>query len=364
MGCVFSKGEGGDKYHVQSSAPTSPSKASDAPGAGAKKLDPKDFIFLERKGETLVKPPGSIDGQQFVLDSCEDCEIYLLDACDSVMIDDCKRCKIVVGPTTGSVFLRDCESCTLVAVCRQFRTRDCVDVDSRLLVATKPIIETSSNMRFGCFDFHYDALGAQLKASGMTPYSNFWSHVFNFNKETHPDWSLVPADATAIEALAPLPEVPALAGVEETLRAVGADGHPPLCFRTWGERGAVAKSGEGCLVLVPEADEPMAREMVQMTAGKAVLVRTNSCALSEPWLAEFLNRADSDIPEVDGSALGFDIAERARVVKALARGKCVGLEFGGAGCVEAVRAVAEAAGFAALTDPGQYAEWRYKGVEG
>ena len=149
MGCVFSKGEGGDKYHVQSSAPTSPSKASDAPGAGAKKLDPKDFIFLERKGETLVKPPGSIDGQQFVLDSCEDCEIYLLDACDSVMIDDCKRCKIVVGPTTGSVFLRDCESCTLVAVCRQFRTRDCVDVDSRLLVATKPIIETSSNMASG-----------------------------------------------------------------------------------------------------------------------------------------------------------------------------------------------------------------------
>jgi protein XRP2 len=251
-----------------------------------------------------------------------------------------------------------------VAVCRQFRTRDCVDVDSRLLVATKPIIETSSNMRFGCFDFHYHALGAQLKASGMTPYSNFWSHVFNFNQETHPDWSLVPADATAIEALAPLPEVPALAGVEEKLRAVGADGHPPLCFRTWGERGAVAKSGEGCLVLVPEADEPMAREMVQMTAGKAVLVRTNSCALSEPWLAEFLNRADADITEVDGSALGFDIAERARVVKALARGKCVGLEFGGAGCVEAVRAVAEAAGFAALTDPGQYAEWRYKGVEG
>jgi len=93
-------------------------------------------------------------------------------------------------------------------------------------------------------------------------------------------------------------------------------------------------------------------------------VRTNSCALSEPWLAEFLNRADADITDADGGALGFDIAERARVVKALARGKCVGLEFGGAGCVEAVRGVAEAAGFAALTDPSQYAEWRYKGVEG
>ena len=326
MGCLFSKAEEatqralGAKYAVgPDSAPASPIKPSggaassgssarsnvvNAPLVPAKaKLDPKDFIFLERKGEKLVKPPGSVAGQQFCIDACEDCEIYVLDHCDSLTIDDCKRCKIVVGPTTGSVFLRDCESCVLVAVCRQFRTRDCVDVDSRLLVATKPIIETSSNMRFGCFDFHYDALGAQLKASGMTPYSNFWSHVFNFNKETHPDWSLVPADATAIEALAPLPEVPGLAGVEEALRAVGADGQPPVCFRTWGERGSVAKSHEGCLVLVPEADEPMAREMVQMTAGKAVLVRTNSCALSEPWLAEFLNRADADITEADGSAL-------------------------------------------------------------
>ena len=179
-----------------------------------------------------------------MLDSCEDCEIYLLDVCDSVMIDDCKRCKIVVGPTTGSVFLRDCESCVLVAVCRQFRTRDCVDVDSRLLVATKPIIETSSNMRFGCFDFHYDALGAQLKASGMTPYSNLWSHVFNFNKETHPDWSLVPADATAIEALAPLPRGPRARRGRGRPERSGRTAGPP-CASARGGEGPVAKSGEG-----------------------------------------------------------------------------------------------------------------------
>ena len=71
MGCVFSKqAEAGGKYRVQGSVPTSPSKPGNA------NLDQKDFVFENRTGETLVKPPGSIDGQQFQLDGCEDCEIY------------------------------------------------------------------------------------------------------------------------------------------------------------------------------------------------------------------------------------------------------------------------------------------------
>ena len=214
-------------------------------------------------------------------------------------------------------------------------------------------------MRFGCFDFHYDALGAQLKASGMTPYSNFWSHVFNFNKETHPDWSLVPADATAIEALAPLPEVPGLAGVEEALRAVGADGQPPLCFRTWGERGPVAKSGEGCLVLVPEADSPGAPDGPDDAGGRAGA--TLVCA-EQPWLAEFEPGGRRHHGRGRGRAGVRHRRARARR-QAWREEVCVGLEFV-AGVRRGVRGVAEAAGFAALTDPGQYAEWRYKGVEG
>ena len=51
-------------------------------------------------------------------------------------------------------------------------------------------------------------------------------------------------------------------------------------------------------------------------------------------------------------------------VKALVTGKCVGLEFGGEGCVEALRGIATSAGFAFLDDAENYAEWRYMGVEG
>ena len=47
-----------------------------------------------------------------------------------------------------------------------------------------------------------------------------------------------------------------------------------------------------------------------------------------------------------------------------ARGSVIGLEFGGEGCVDAMRGVASSGGFPMLENPDQYAEWRYMGVEG
>ena len=324
MGCLFSKSEDdkqravGSKYAVQSSAPNSPSKPTggvvNAPASTKPKLDPKDFIFLKRHGETLVKAPGTINGQQFVIDSCEDCEIYVLDHCDSLMIDDCKRCKIVVGPTSGSIFIRDCEDCRCVFMCRQYRSRDCVNIDTHLHVTTRPIIETSTNMRFGCWDFSYPGLEAQMDAAGISPYQNFWSHIFNFNPDTA-TWSLLPADTTALAALEPLPDVPDLVGVADAL-ADGACVHP-IC-RTWGERDPTGGSGEGCLVLVPSADARMAAEIIAMaSAAKITLVRTNHTKVSEAWARGFLEEGGVD---------------SGMYAKALSEGGCVGLEFGGVGC--------------------------------
>ena len=138
----------------------------------------------------------------------------MLDHCDSLMIDDCKRCKIVVGPTSGSIFIRDCEA-SLRPACRQYRSRDCVNIDTHLHVTTRPIIETSTNMRFGCWDFSYPGLEAQMDAAGISPYQNFWSHIFNFNPDTA-TWSLLPADTTALAALEPLPDVHELVGESPT----------------------------------------------------------------------------------------------------------------------------------------------------
>ena len=47
----------------------------------------------------IVKRPGSIDGQQFVIQNCKNSKIFLLDHLAAVTIDDCVGCQIVIGPT-------------------------------------------------------------------------------------------------------------------------------------------------------------------------------------------------------------------------------------------------------------------------
>ena len=59
-------------------------KVGGAGGGAVKKLDPSDFMFCERNGEKLVKKPGEIGGQQFILEDLEDCEVLLLDHCAQV----------------------------------------------------------------------------------------------------------------------------------------------------------------------------------------------------------------------------------------------------------------------------------------
>jgi len=72
-------------------------------------------------------------------------------------------------------------------------------------------------------------LAAQMAAAGISVYQNFWSNIYNFNPSDK-SWSLLPADATCIAALGPLPDFPELEGVANLL-AGGCS--PPLCARTW-----------------------------------------------------------------------------------------------------------------------------------
>ena len=88
-------------------------------------LDPKNFMFVKQTSEVCVRAPGSIEGQQFVVEDNESCDIYLLDHIASMNVDSCKSCRIVTGPVSSSVFLRDCSDCVVVLACQQLRLRNC-----------------------------------------------------------------------------------------------------------------------------------------------------------------------------------------------------------------------------------------------
>jgi len=67
-----------------------------------------------------------------------------------------------------SIFVRDCHDCKLVTACQQFRSRDCSRMDICLFCVTQPIIESSTTMRFSCFQYHYPQLQGLRPASFTT----------------------------------------------------------------------------------------------------------------------------------------------------------------------------------------------------
>uniref|UniRef100_A0A0G4IA07 C-CAP/cofactor C-like domain-containing protein n=1 Tax=Chromera velia CCMP2878 TaxID=1169474 RepID=A0A0G4IA07_9ALVE len=169
-------------------APAPPAEKKPVYSWEKKRRDPKDFIFSKRTNEVLVKEKGSIAGQQFVIEECEGCDIFVLDWTDSITVDECKDCRLFVGPVAGSIFIRDCTSLQCHIVCQQFRCRDLKDCDIALHVTTEPVIESSSSLRIGCLDFTYDGLDEHMRAANLSPFSNKWWQVFDFSKkdgETH-----------------------------------------------------------------------------------------------------------------------------------------------------------------------------------
>ena len=84
-----------------------------------------------------------------------------------------------------------------------------------LCVNSQPIIESSSGITVGCFQFSYNKLADHLAAAGLTPWNNYWSQVYDFSPvqtETHwkkagrmfkvPDYLPLPSEPDLVTELA------------------------------------------------------------------------------------------------------------------------------------------------------------------
>ena len=67
-------------------------------------------------------------------------------------------------------------------VCRQLRLRDAFNVKVSLLCRTQPVIESSKNVQFCCWQLGYWGLRGQMEAAQISPFHNFWSDVHDFSR--------------------------------------------------------------------------------------------------------------------------------------------------------------------------------------
>ncbi|KAG2483533.1 hypothetical protein HYH03_017638 [Edaphochlamys debaryana] len=239
----------------------------------------------------LFKPPGSINGQGFTIDNCQSCDIYVLDRSSQVTIDDCKDCRIYLGPVDGSVFIRDSNGCVLATACRQLRTRGCHDCSVALYCRTRPIVEASYNMSFGCFDMPYTAMEGHLRAAKLSPLHNYWWHIYDFTPKDG-NWRLLPAGTTTLSLVQPLPQEvapsfapqPAEAPAQEAEQAPAA--LPSTLLLTRAESPEAA-GGRYVFALFEGARREAALGLAKQLSDKGWLLFTNEAKLS-PDTAESL----------------------------------------------------------------------------
>ena len=283
-----------------------------------KKLDPKDYMIENLKGETAGKIPGSLNGQQFIIRNCEDCNIYLFDHTAQVTLDDCVNCRVFIGPVKGSVFIRDCKDCKFVIACQQFRTRDCQNLDVFLSCATQPIIEATTKVKFGCFQYYYPELDSQFKAAEVSVFDSNWSNIYDFTPVPgEKNFSLLPEDAK-VEDFVAVPTNEQFSNV-----SISTERSKSSVPYTIGTRRK--PSDEGCLVAFFKDGDSHNRahcfiKQMKEKSSQSMLVRTKEIAMQP-----------SDAQNVFGSNESY--------IAAIQQGPVIGFEYNGDGCVQACLSV-------------------------
>ncbi|XP_023656730.1 protein XRP2 [Paramormyrops kingsleyae] len=331
MGCCYSKQskrKSAGKEPAAESSTSNNNATGDGTGEAPKqyswdkrdKVDPKDYMLVGVKDSTVGRLPGMLNGQQFVIQDCENCNILVLDHSAAITVDDCTNCRLVLGPVKGSVFLRDCRDVQCVVACQQFRTRDCKKMDVFLCCATQPIIESSTGMKFGCFQYYYPELAFHFKDAGLSIFNNNWSNIHDFTPVSgETNWSLLPEDAMVLDYV-PAPD----ADSEFRSVRVSSDASKSIVPLTHGARRK--ESEESCLFMFFAGDYTIAnaRKLIdEVTERSFVLIQTKEVSMRPEDVSRVFQNSAEGLAEL------------------ITKGPVVALELNGDGVVEACRAIAK-----------------------
>jgi hypothetical protein len=202
-------------------------------------------------------------------------------------------CFACVRPS-ASVFMRDCSNISMATITRQLRCRDCTDCSLLLLCRTRPIIESSRGMAFGCYDAPYVGLAAQMAAAQLSPFHNFWGDVFDFtpagnsaapsaasaaqqdcSEQQQGNWTLLPSTATVAQLLGN-PSLP-----DQVLQLLGVSAASPAAGQPAGAACAAASSSHvvdsSCEACACSTDaDATALAVEEVTAAAAVASPVNA----------------------------------------------------------------------------------------
>ena len=178
MGCLFSN----STSSATSSNTTATTKfVKKTPNSNFGKplnVDIKDYMIKGENHAFFLKT--TINGLQFMVEDNNNTTIFLLDHIAQLTIDNTNQSCVVTGPIEGSCFIRDCTDCCFIIACQQLRLRNCHNCKILLFSTTGPIVESSTQIGFGCYTLSYFELSTQFDKAGLHVFENSWQYVFDF----------------------------------------------------------------------------------------------------------------------------------------------------------------------------------------
>ncbi len=103
-----------------------------------------------------------IAGEQFIINKCKKCKIFLKDYSAAVNIYYCEDCEIFIGPCASSAYFRNCQNCKVVLATSQLRMYKCDNFTMLVFSLSDPSLEECLNLKLGCFDYSYFNLRGTL----------------------------------------------------------------------------------------------------------------------------------------------------------------------------------------------------------
>lgn len=152
--------------------------------------------FSNLHDQTLIKRSEHLQQRDVLLSHLTNCKVRLFGSPNTLHIKNVQNCQILSGPVSSSVYVDGCADSTLVLACQQLRTHNTTDTQVYLHVTSRAIIEDCTRVGFAPFNWVYDELDADFKASGLDPSRNNWTQVDDFNwlaaGTPSPNWTLIP----------------------------------------------------------------------------------------------------------------------------------------------------------------------------
>jgi tubulin-specific chaperone C len=147
-----------------------------------------------QSGISITKQDSELSGFNcYQLKNLSNCQVYLLGRLKAVHIFNLSNCEVYIGPVGGAAHITECTNCIIHVMAHQIRIHQSQNTDFYIYVASNPIVENVSNVRFAPYMLTYKNIQQHVQSVGLGD-CNLWDQVQDFKwlkQIKSPNWSIL-----------------------------------------------------------------------------------------------------------------------------------------------------------------------------